>query len=91
MAIKDQFYYELQGVVIDASREGFIDSISEATISRLDAQYKALEAENKRLRALLGAAVCPNCDKSGAYYDGQGEVCQCQWCYEVNLNPYSEE
>ena len=50
-----------------------------------------LEAENKRLRealteakALLDAADCPQCrEKSGWYYDNQGEVCQCQWCYEV--------
>lgn len=33
---------------------------------------------------LLDAAVCPCCDKSGAYYDGYGEVCQCQWCDEFN-------
>lgn len=33
---------------------------------------------------LLDAAICPCCDKSGAYYDNYGEVCQCQWCDEVN-------
>jgi hypothetical protein len=32
---------------------------------------------------LLDAALCPCCDKSGAYYDNYGEVRQCQWCYEV--------
>jgi hypothetical protein len=31
---------------------------------------------------LLDAALCPCCDKSGAYYDNYGEVQQCQWCYE---------
>ena len=33
-------------------------------------------------RGLISAASCPCCDGSGAYYDGLGEVCQCQWCYE---------
>jgi len=33
---------------------------------------------------LLGAADCPQCkDKSGAHYDNNGNVCQCQWCDEV--------
>lgn len=33
---------------------------------------------------LIDAANCPQCgDKSGAYYDNYGEVCQCQWCHEV--------
>jgi hypothetical protein len=32
---------------------------------------------------LLDAALCPCCDKSGAYYDNYGEVQQCQWCYGV--------
>ena len=32
---------------------------------------------------LLDAALCPCCDKSGAYYDNYGQVQQCQWCYEV--------
>jgi hypothetical protein len=32
--------------------------------------------------SLLEIAACPQCDGSGAYYDGQGDVCQCQWCYE---------
>src|SRR5690554_1047259 len=36
---------------------------------------------------LLDAAVCPCCDKSGAYYDNNGEVCQCQWCDEVSRLP----
>lgn len=41
------------------------------------------------LRTLLEIAACPNCDGSGAYYDGRGEVCQCQWCSERHdlLNP----
>ena len=34
------------------------------------------------LYVLLEIAACPCCDGSGAYYDGYGEVCQCQWCDE---------
>ena len=44
-----------------------------------------LEQANKDIQVLIGlngAASCPCCDGSGAYYDGLGEVCQCQWCYE---------
>ena len=36
-----------------------------------------------KMSELLNAAVCPCCDKSGAYYDNMGEVHQCQWCHEV--------
>lgn len=40
----------------------------------------------KQAKPLLEAAQCPQCgDKSGAYYDGNGQVCQCQWCYEVDM------
>lgn len=39
--------------------------------------------EIDRLNNLLKIAVCPSCDKSGAYYDNMGNVNQCQWCYEV--------
>jgi hypothetical protein len=38
---------------------------------------------NKALE-LLKAAVCPCCDKSGAYHDSSGNVHQCQWCDEVS-------
>ena len=38
----------------------------------------------EKAKELLNAAECPCCDKSGAYYDAQGEVCQCQWCDEVS-------
>ena len=51
----------------------------------------AQQQEIERLRRLLGAAVCPCCDKSGAYYDNYGEIHQCQWCYEVNLKGESDE
>jgi|TARA_R110000803_G_scaffold62928_1_gene123359 hypothetical protein len=48
--------------------------------------YEYIKGLHKRiaeLEALIDVAICPNCDKSGAYYDGYGEVCQCQWCDEV--------
>lgn len=43
--------------------------------------------ELTRLRGLLGAARCPNCDGSGVFYygptsNGDWEAEQCQWCYE---------
>jgi hypothetical protein len=45
-----------------------------------------LTAENKRLRGLVKAAICPNAlngCKDGAMYDPYGQVVQCQWCDEV--------
>lgn len=43
------------------------------------------EVERLKVEAikLLDAAVCPCCDKTGAYYGNHGELCQCQWCDEV--------
>ena len=35
-------------------------------------------------RELFKVASCPCCDGSGGFYDGDGEVCQCQWCFERN-------
>lgn len=35
-------------------------------------------------RELLKVASCPCCDGSGGFYDGDGEACQCQWCFERN-------
>lgn len=44
-----------------------------------------LRAKLHEAKQLLTAANCPGCgDKSGAYYDNYGEVCQCQWCDEVS-------
>ena len=45
--------------------------------------YKDHIAKIQELLKLIDAAVCPCCDKSGAYYDDMGEVRQCQWCHEV--------
>ncbi len=53
----------------------------------IEQEYAKLEQDNARLRGLLGAARCPNCDGSGAIPhgptpDGDWEAEQCQWCYE---------
>ena len=42
-----------------------------------------LEADKAELVGLCEAAGCPSCNGDGAYYDNHGEVCQCQWCYEL--------
>lgn len=49
--------------------------------------YKCAVAKIERLRGLLGAARCPNCDGSGVIpygptSNGDWEVEPCQWCYE---------
>ena len=45
---------------------------------------ESLQAKLEVAKGLLVAANCPECDdKSGAYYDNVGNVCQCQWCYEA--------
>jgi len=44
---------------------------------------RRLALQRDMLKNLLSIAKCPNCDGSGAYYDNNGEVCQCHWCYEV--------
>lgn len=54
----------------------------------LEDHYNRRDKINREAKALLlellKVADCPQCkDKSGAYYDNNGEVCQCQWCYEV--------
>lgn len=46
-------------------------------------RIEQIEKKNAELLKLLDIAACPCCDKSGSYYDGQGEVNQCQWCDEV--------
>ena len=47
------------------------------------ADLDQLRAELEKAKTLIDAALCPCCDKSGAFYDGYGEVQQCQWCSEV--------
>ncbi len=52
----------------------------------LGVDYYLCEDVDKRiaeLEGLVAMAKCPDCDGSGAYYDGMGEVCQCRWCDEV--------
>ena len=41
-----------------------------------------LAAAAPEMYILLEAAACPSCDGSGAFYQGDGDVTQCQWCYE---------
>ena len=44
-----------------------------------------LKRENVDLIELAKVAGCPCCDGSGAYYDGYGDACQCQWCDEFKI------
>ena len=41
-----------------------------------------LMAAAKELYILLETAACPSCDGSGAFYQKDGDVTQCKWCYE---------
>ena len=36
----------------------------------------------EELLVLLKVSACPICDGQGAFYDGHGQVCQCQFCDE---------
>lgn len=57
--------------------------VGHAAGAHANAIYNAkLMAVSPELYSLLEVAACPCCDGSGAYYDGYGEVCQCQWCDE---------
>lgn len=56
-------------------------------ITTLRQRVQELEQFNLEAIKLLDAAICPCCDKSGTYYDNNGEVCQCQWCDEVSRLP----
>jgi len=56
---------------------GFYEEVKKALLQQTEQLNEA--------KTLLDVANCPQCgDKSGAYYDNDGEVCQCQWCYEVS-------
>jgi len=64
---------------INETIERLIPLIKEAC----DACVEGKELQEKYV-GWIGAAVCPECDGSGAYYCGGTEtdpdVCQCQWC-----------
>lgn len=64
-------------------------------IKHLESHYnnsKSMQVKYNEALTLLNVADCPQCkDKSGAYYDNYGEVCQCQWCYEVSKLPTLKE
>lgn len=55
----------------------------QARVAELEKERDELRRRVAVLEALVHAAQCPQCDGSGAYYDGIGNVCQCQWCYET--------
>ena len=57
-------------------------SCRDETIKLQDARIDRLAIRNKELEALLKVAACPQCDGGGAYYDNNGEVCQCRFCHE---------
>jgi len=90
------FYEEVKKVLLQQVEEvksQAIHIMSQSNeIDRWQEQYtkcfennNTLESELVLAKSLLDAANCPQCgDKSGAYYDNYGEMCQCQWCYEVN-------
>ena len=78
---------------LEDERNAFEGSFIAATkrIAELENRNTALlmlidkdEQHIAELKSLLSVAKCPCCNGDGAYYDGMGEVCQCQWCYEVN-------
>lgn len=48
---------------------------------RVSALTEILESYEELL-ALLKVSACPCCDGQGAFYDGRGQVCQCQFCDE---------
>lgn len=57
---------------------------AEAHLDGLSNKVKEQQNTIKELVELIKVADCPQCkDKSGAYYDNYGEVCQCQWCDET--------
>jgi hypothetical protein len=59
--------------------------LRDETMKESGVYLEKLEDKIEAAKGLLTAAVCPACDKSGAYYDNYGEPVQCQWCYEVSL------
>ena len=71
--------------------EGGVIAVKEVVVEPCDKGYLVMHPDHlaamqqAKIDAvrLLDAALCPCCDKSGAYYDNYGDVHQCQWCYEV--------
>lgn len=75
----------------EESRLGIVLPLPPLVQKFQDALDKA-EAENARLAAalefrkgLIRAAVCPECDDSGAKYMPDGDVAQCKWCADQLL------
>ncbi len=76
--IGDSSYNDLLKTIRKNNRQLYKTSGTDLEV--IERLYKDLE----EAKELLDLAVCPCCDKSGAYYDGYGDVCQCQWCHEVS-------
>lgn len=76
---------QLEEELHHVAESGFTELFT--TIEQQQELIEELEQFNLEAIKLLDVAICPCCDKSGAYYDNNGEVCQCQWCYEVSRLP----
>lgn len=74
---------EILQITVDTESQPTFAEISEARVIAKKALTSApVDTEKERMKGLLKAAKCPNCDGSGAYYGPHGEPCQCQWCDE---------
>lgn len=71
-----------------SSFEDGLDGTESAIWRELEREISCLQAENVKLKTLLNYAQCPECDGSGAYYDGMSDsmsgAFQCHWCNERN-------
>lgn len=83
----EQIKYELAFCERMGYNKAAVDIEVFRTILAQHEEIERLKQANLKSLELLDAAVCQCCDKTGAYYDKHGEVCQCQWCDEVNRLP----
>jgi hypothetical protein len=69
---------------LDFTPFGTRDSYADHSVNALWLiwQARAAKVPANLALTLLGVAKCPTCDGSGAFYNSNGEVEQCQWCYE---------
>ena len=67
---------------LDEKPQALIDINADDINDDLIRSNEKLQAQLEAVRLLLEMAQCPQCNGDGAYYDGMGEVHQCQWCYE---------
>ncbi len=79
--------YEVKGVVM-RDKDGRVCVVELSAVRWIEKDYwwdimhPGIRTDEEMIRSLLDAASCPCCDGGGAYYDNNGEVTQCQWCYE---------